>query len=84
MTVNQVNAALGENFSTPKDKDEQTCFYVEPRQRRDTGIMILNHRVARLDVFTPPLINNVGHSVGVVNQNYAFGKDKEVHYYTPR
>lgn len=53
MTVNQLNAVLDENFSTPTDKDEQTCFYVQPRQHRDTGIMILYRRVARVDVFAP-------------------------------
>jgi hypothetical protein len=51
MTLRQVNAALGEKFSTPKDKDEQTCFYVEPTKHPDTAIMVLNGRVARVDVF---------------------------------
>ncbi|MGD0860979.1 MAG: hypothetical protein ABR912_16930 [Terracidiphilus sp.] len=31
-----------------------------------------------------PLLNDVGRNVGVLNQNYAFGKGKEVHYYTPK
>jgi hypothetical protein len=53
MTVNQVNAALGENFSIPTDKDEQSCYYLEPRQHPDTGIMMLDNRVARVDVFLP-------------------------------
>ncbi len=53
MTINQVNAALGENFSTPTDKDEQACFYVEPKGHPDTSIMMLKGRVARVDVFAP-------------------------------
>jgi len=31
-----------------------------------------------------PLLNDVGRNVGVMNQNYAFGKGKEIHYYTPK
>ncbi len=53
MTVGQLNAALGETFSTPKAQDEQTCFYVEPKQHPDTTIMILEGRVARVDIIAP-------------------------------
>ncbi len=53
MTLRHVNAALGEKFSTPKGTDEQKCFYVEPTKHPDTGIMMLDGRVARVDVYLP-------------------------------
>jgi outer membrane protein assembly factor BamE (lipoprotein component of BamABCDE complex) len=53
MTLRQVNAVLGEHFSTPTGEDEKTCFYVQPKQHPDTGIMVLDGRVARVDVFAP-------------------------------
>ena len=53
MTISQVNSALGSNFSTPTVEDERECFYVEPKGHPDTGIMMLNGRVARVDVFAP-------------------------------
>lgn len=53
MTLSEVNASLAESFSTPTGEDAQTCFYVEPKQHPDTGIMMLNGRVARVDVFAP-------------------------------
>ena len=31
-----------------------------------------------------PLLSNIGNTIGVLGQNYAFRKDMEVHYYTPR
>ena len=31
-----------------------------------------------------PLINDIGRVVRVQNENYAFGRGKEIHYYTPR
>jgi len=53
MTLGQVNAALGEKFSVPTEEDEKTCFYVEPQRHPDTGIMMLEGRVARVEVFAP-------------------------------
>jgi hypothetical protein len=46
MTLKEVSSALGAHFSEPKDKDERTCFYIEPKQHPDTAIMVLNGRVA--------------------------------------
>jgi hypothetical protein len=52
-TWSSQRCAWGEFFSVPNGEEEQTCFYVEPKQHPDTGIMMLEGRVARVDVFAP-------------------------------
>jgi hypothetical protein len=91
MTVSQVSAALGQKFSTPTDKDEQTCFYLEPRQHPDTAIMMLNGSVARVDVFAPdttaPMTATekgirIGDSEARVKQVYGQAVVVSPHHYT--
>lgn len=50
MTIRQVNAVLREQFSTPTGEDERNCFYIQPKGHSDTAIMMLNGRLARVDV----------------------------------
>lgn len=91
MTINQVSAALGEQYSTPTDKDEQTCFYLEPKRHPDTGIMMLDGRVARVDVFRsekgPPSTATVkgirvGDSETRVKEAYGQAVNVSQHHYT--
>lgn len=53
MTLPQLSVALGETVSLPKDRQEQACFYVEAKQHPDTAIMIVQGKVARIDVVVP-------------------------------
>ena len=53
MTLPQLDAAMGETFSLPQDRQEQPCFFVEAKQHPDTAIMILQGKVARIDITAP-------------------------------
>ena len=47
-----VKAALHLSYSNSmtKDSDQQTCFYLDLRDHSGVGLMILNGRVARVDI----------------------------------
>jgi hypothetical protein len=50
MTLSQVNSVLHESYKVPADKDEQGCFMVDSTKHPDTGFMIEDGRVTRVDV----------------------------------
>ena len=50
MNLSELNKALDTSFKKPTDPDEQGCTYVEVPRRSGIGVMILDGRVARVDV----------------------------------
>jgi hypothetical protein len=50
MSLSELNAALHERFSVPKEKDEQGCFYVNPAKHPEISFMVEDGHVARVDV----------------------------------
>src|SRR5712692_1267846 len=50
MSLSQLNMVLHETFSMPDDKDEQRCFFVNPRKHADISFMIEDGRLARVDI----------------------------------
>ena len=45
-----LNRILHTSFSAPSDPDEHACFYVDVPKQAGVALMILNGRVARVDV----------------------------------
>lgn len=91
MTLDQVNAALGEHFSPPTSKEEEACFYLEPKHHPDTAIMVLDGRVARVDVLaqegtvsTTPTESGIriGDSEEKVKKVYGRKVEVSQHHYT--
>ncbi len=64
MTLQQLNTALNENFSLPKDKEEQDCFYVHPSKHPSVSFMILDDRFARVDVDERGTLTSDGIQIG--------------------
>jgi hypothetical protein len=64
MSLAQLNAALGENFSMPRDPDEQACFYAETAKQPDIGFMVEHGKVTRVDVTKRGLPTAAGIRVG--------------------
>jgi hypothetical protein len=50
MNLSELNKALHTSFKKPTDPDEQGCTYVEVPRQSGIGVMILDGRVARVDV----------------------------------
>ncbi len=50
MNLSELNKALHTSFKRPTDPDEQACAYVEVPHQSRIGIMILDGRVARVDI----------------------------------
>jgi hypothetical protein len=50
MNLSELNKALHTSFKKPTDPDEQSCTYIEVPHQSRIGIMILEGRVARVDV----------------------------------
>jgi hypothetical protein len=50
MDLAQLNSALRASFPKPADRESQTCFYVEVPRHAGVRIMLLDGRVARVDV----------------------------------
>ena len=46
ITLSQLNSALRERFSTPKNKEDQGCFYVNPRNHAQVAFMIEDGRLS--------------------------------------
>jgi len=53
MNLSELNKTLHTSFKKPTDPDEQACTYVEVPHQSGIGIMILDGRVARVDVDNP-------------------------------
>lgn len=50
MNLAQLNTVLHEKFAVPESKDEQACFYVDTAAHPHVYFMIVNGRLARIDV----------------------------------
>ena len=52
MSLTQLNKALRTSYSTPSDPDEKSCFYEDVPDYPGLVIMLLEGRVARIDVLS--------------------------------
>jgi hypothetical protein len=50
MNLAQLNTALHEKFTMPESKDEQDCFHVGAAAHPRVSFMIVNRRLARIEV----------------------------------
>ena len=64
MTLAQLNKALDEKFETPAAKDQADCFYVTTSKPAKLLFMMLEGRVARIDVREPGIKTASGIQVG--------------------
>ena len=64
MTLPELNAALHEHFALPRGKDDQGCFYVNPRNHPQIAFMIEDGHLLRIDVDKPGISTEKGVSVG--------------------
>ena len=64
MSLGQLNAVLHEKFAPPTSKDEQACFYVDTAKQRQILFMIVDGRLARVDVSKAGLGTAEGIQVG--------------------
>jgi len=64
MSLSEINNVLREKWSMPEDKDEQSCFYVDSAKHAGIGFMILDSRLARIDVDRPGVRTAKGIQVG--------------------
>jgi hypothetical protein len=64
MSLPELNTVLREKFSMPENKDGQSCFYVDSAKHAGIGFMILDGRLARIDVVRPGVRTAKGIQVG--------------------
>lgn len=64
MGLRELNAILQERFKLPTDKDDRACFYVKPMRHPHVAFMILDGRLARIDVDGPNISATGGVHVG--------------------
>ena len=64
MTIAQLNIALHEKFTKPTAKDEQGCFYADPKSQPEILLMVENGRLARIEVNGPGVFTSTGIQVG--------------------
>ena len=64
MALPQLNIALHEHFLMPRNKDDQGCFYVNPKSHPGVAIMIEDGHLARVDINKPGISTEKGISVG--------------------
>ncbi len=50
MTLTELNSVLHEEPSLTDDKDNEGCFYVEPKKFANASFMIIDGRLARIDI----------------------------------
>jgi hypothetical protein len=62
-SLSQRNAMLDAKFPLPPAKDDQACFYVTTKQRK-LSFMMLEGRLARIDVRDPGETTTPGIQVG--------------------
>ena len=86
MSLIELNTALNEKFSTPKDKDDQGCFYVQPAKHPHVSFMVEDGRLARVDVDAPGMATKEGIQVGDTEAHalkvYGAKLKIEPHHYT--
>jgi hypothetical protein len=64
MSLFQLNAALHERFSLPGNKEDQGCFYVNPKSHPVVAFMIEDGHLVRVDVNKPGIKTVEGVQVG--------------------
>jgi hypothetical protein len=87
MNLSELNKALHTSYSTPSDPEERSCFYVDVPHQAGVGVMLLDGRVARVDVDnastrTAEGIHN-GDSESHALQVYGKRLEVEPHHYEP-
>jgi len=50
MSLSDLNRTLHTSYSKPSDPEEWSCYYVDVPNQQKVGAMMLNGRVARVDV----------------------------------
>jgi hypothetical protein len=64
MGLPELNAVLHERFQLPSEKDDRACFYVKPKGHPHIAFMVLDGRLARIDVDGPGISTTAGVHVG--------------------
>lgn len=64
MGLRELNAVLQERFQLPVEKDDRACFFVKPKRHPHVSFMILDGRLARIDVDGPVISATGGLRVG--------------------
>jgi hypothetical protein len=64
MALHELNAVLQERFQLPAEKDDRACFYVKPKHHPHLAFMILDGRLARIDVDGANISTTAGVHVG--------------------
>jgi hypothetical protein len=64
MSLPQLNAMLHEKLPLPPAKDDQACFYVTTKKQPKVSFMMLEGRLARIDVRDPGVTTTTGIQVG--------------------
>lgn len=86
MKLSQLNTVLHEKFSTPDNKEEQGCFYVNPAKHKHIALMIENGVLVRIDVNGTGVATaggiQVGDSENRARQVYGSRLKIEPHTYT--
>jgi hypothetical protein len=63
MTLAKLSAALHQELG-PNEKDEHSCFYIDAHGHDHVGFMIIDGRVARVDVNAPGVATTTSIQVG--------------------
>ena len=86
MSLAKINKLLNQNFSLPEDKEEQSCFYVDSPEHPGMAFMIMNGRLARIDVSSSGIFTSAGVQVGDSEERtlkaYGGRMQVEPHHYT--
>jgi len=64
MSLPRLNAMLDEKLPLPPAKDGQACFYVTTKKQPRLSFMMLQGRLARIDVRDPGVTTTAGIQVG--------------------
>jgi hypothetical protein len=64
MSLPQLNAMLHEKLPLPAAKDDKACFYVTTKKQPKLSFMVLQGRLARIDVRDPGVTTTTGIQVG--------------------
>jgi len=86
MSLAQLNLALQERFKMPPARDDQACFYVDSKKHPHINFMILEGRLARIDVETASVSTaasiKIGDSEAQALRVYGSKMKVEPHKYT--
>jgi hypothetical protein len=86
MNLSELNFQLREKFSMPSAKEDQNCFYVVPTKNRHISFMMIDGRLARIDVLEPGAATTEGIQVGDSEKRalkvYGSRLKVEPHFYT--